>query len=123
MSGFDLGHWLVVTLAGAGTLCSVLGGQAWRLCFWRVPVADFLLWVLPKRGHWIHRQQGQGRDKMAYPVWQARGGADSQSTPENLLTISRITWEGSEEWGCCGGIEYAKYFLAYERDLGLHRDM
>lgn len=60
---------------------------------------------------------------MAYPVWQARGWADSQSTPENLLTISRITWEGSEEWGFCGGTEYEKYFLAYECDLGLYRDV
>lgn len=48
---------LVAMLAGAGTLCSALGGQVWRLCFWRVPAADFLHLVLPKRGHWTHRQQ------------------------------------------------------------------
>lgn len=112
----------VATLAGAGTLRSALRAQVWKLCFWRVPATDFLLWVLLKRGHWIHKQQDKGRDKMAYLVWQARGCTDSQST-QNLLTISRITWEGSEEWGFCGGTEYATYFLAYECDLGLHRDM
>lgn len=54
---WDIGS-LVAALAGAGTLCSALGGQVWRLCFWRVPAADFLHLVLFKRGHWIHRQQG-----------------------------------------------------------------
>lgn len=48
-----------------------------------------------------------------WSVLCGRQGADSQSTPEIVLTLSRITWERSEEeWSFCRGAEGTKYFSA-----------
>ena len=96
MSALDIGHWQPGGDAGrCWQLCGVSVGQVWSLCFWRVPTADFLPLVLAETGDWTHREQGQGRNEMAYTVWQAKGLI--HKTHQKVFTISRITWERFEE--------------------------
>lgn len=97
-------------------LCSALVGRVWRLCFWRVPAPDFLLLVLAETGDWIHREWGQGRNEMAYTMWQARRLV--HRAHQKLFTISRIIWGEISE-----GLSMQNYFLAYKCDLELHRDI
>ena len=83
----------------AWALCSALVGQVWRLCFWRVPAADFLLLVLAETGDWIHREQGQaGPWNGLYCVAGKR--ANSQNTPE---TVHNFQNHLGENWG---GVEF-----------------